>query len=71
MSDFEKRIWMSAVTALLVVLVAFGLTGCDPFGGSKTTVEVCIADCYEDNSSQDDNSDNSSQDNNQNQNATY
>ena len=60
---------MGVMTALLVVLVAFGLTGCDPFGGSKTTVEVCIADCYE--STVDDHSNNSSQDNNENQNAVY
>lgn len=70
MSNNERRFWMGLMSALLVAILAVGLAGCDPFGG-RTTVEVCIADCYEDNSSQDDNSNNSSQDNNENQNATY
>lgn len=68
MSNKEKRFWMGLMSALLVALLAVGLTGCDALGG-RTTVEVCIADCYE--TITDDHSNNSSQDNNENQNAVY
>lgn len=68
MSNNERRFWMGLMSALLVAILAVGLAGCDPFGG-RTTVEVCIADCYE--STVDDHSNNSSQDNNENQNAVY